>query len=464
MVTAWVTRARESFWLAPTLLGVAAIVLALGLVALDRTLQQDGVTDLPLLGTLSASGSRAVLTAIGGSMLTVAATSFSITISVMATTSSAYGPRLVRNFMADRSNQTVLAVFTSTFLYSLVVLRSVRSEVDGSDAFVPSVAVHVAVLLAVVDVAFLVYFIHHIAQSVQVTTLQQKVRDELVAVVDQVFPAEPSDDRRDVVPAVRADAPVVTADAAGYVQYVDLDGLVRRACGAGVVVELLAAPGDHVIPGEPLARVGAPDRGPLPDGARDDGPALVTRLDPDLVAGLRGDVMLGSSRTPYQDVRFAVRQLTEMAVRALSPGTNDPYTPVSAFDALASGLVPVVVRAPAARGRADGAGDVRVVVPWPTAESLVADVLVAVRAYALEAPVALDGAVRLVERLERAATRPAVRAALADEVARLRADLDDVRTTEAAGVGGGGVGAAGREGAGADVRGRLDEVLRALRG
>jgi uncharacterized membrane protein len=163
-------RIRESFWFWPTIFGVAAIVLAQLLVSVDERLQLAG-TRIPFLDALSASGGRSILTTIGTSMLTVAGTSFSITISVLATTSSTYGPRLVRNFMADRANQLVLAAFTSTFLYAIVVLRSVHTAIEDTDAFVPVIAVHVAVLMGVVDVAVLVFFIHHIATSVQVTSL-----------------------------------------------------------------------------------------------------------------------------------------------------------------------------------------------------------------------------------------------------------------------------------------------------
>ena len=144
-------------------------------MTLDRV-SRAAVRELPFFSELSADGGRSILTTIGTSMLTVAGTSFSITISVLATTSSTYGPRLVRNFMADRSNQFVLAMFTSTFLYCLIVLRSVRTASMTGSAFVPTLGVHLAVLLAVVDVAVLVYFIHHIATSVQITTLQKRCR------------------------------------------------------------------------------------------------------------------------------------------------------------------------------------------------------------------------------------------------------------------------------------------------
>ncbi|SDS01157.1 Uncharacterized membrane protein [Paraoerskovia marina] len=400
--------ARESFWFLPTALGVSAMVLAQLLVAFDRLLVSKGLTDLPLLDQLSASGGRAILTAIAGSVLTVAATSFSITISVMATTSSAYGPRLVRNFMADRANQLVLAVFTSTFLYSLVVLLSVRDQQDGDSAFVPTVAVHVAVILAVLNVAFLVFFIHHIALSVQVTTLQTSVRNELVRVVGQVY--EDTEGRGAAVPSAE-DGRVVESDGAGYVQYVDVAALRRAAKSADSVVTVLAGPGDHVA-GEPLARV-------------------VGVADDDVDSAVRGAVTLGSARTPTQDVRFAVQQLTEMAVRALSPGTNDPYTAASAFDGLAAGLCRAVQAAPVARGCLDDEGELRVVMPWPGVELLIDDVLVAVRTYALGSPVALHAAIGLVERMEDCAERVTVRSVLSEQVRELRGAYDATEPLDA---------------------------------
>lgn len=185
-------RLRETFWFVPAVLGVVALLVAQALVRLDRALLDRGVViGDSLLYHVGASGSRDILGAIGGSMLGVAATSFSITISVLATTSSTYGPRLVRNFMADRGNQVVLGIFGATFLYSLMVLRSIRSLDADGDTFVPDIAVNVAVLLAVVDVGVLVYFIHHIAQSVQVGTLSARVRQELRDAVDVLHPDEP---------------------------------------------------------------------------------------------------------------------------------------------------------------------------------------------------------------------------------------------------------------------------------
>ncbi|MDQ3094690.1 MAG: DUF2254 domain-containing protein, partial [Actinomycetota bacterium] len=185
-------RLRQAFWFLPAVLCALAAVLAETLIFLDR---QTGEVDLGPFGVLitrvGESGSRDLLGAVAGSMLTVASTTFSITIAVLALSSSTYGPRLVRNFMADRGNQFVLGIFVATFLYSLLVLRSVRVLDEGSgEYFVPHLATNVAVLLAVLAIGVLVYFIHHISDSVQVWTLAQQVRTDLIDTVDRLYPEQ----------------------------------------------------------------------------------------------------------------------------------------------------------------------------------------------------------------------------------------------------------------------------------
>ncbi|MCB7136653.1 DUF2254 domain-containing protein [Cellulosimicrobium marinum] len=400
-------RAVESFWFFPAVLSLVAVALAEVLVRVERGLAPGAVESVALLSGLGASGSRALLGAIATSVLTVTGTTFSITISVLATTTSSYGPRLVRNFMTDRGNQLVLAVFTASFLYSLVVLRSVRSETDDGAAFVPTIAVNGAMLLAVLCVGVLVYFIHHIADSVQVSTLQRRVRDDLDAVVELLVPDDPPDGTvgppQTAADRLPPEHGVVRSPSTGYVQWVDVEALVHAAERADGLAEAVVGPGDHVVAGDPVLTL----RGPA-------------AWSDDAADQARRTVVVGDERTPHQDLAFAAQQLTEMAVRALSPGTNDPYTAASAFDALGDGLVRLAGRDPARPGAVGGDGELRAVVRWPTAEEVVSEVLVAVRTYALGSPVALRSAVRLVERLERASRRPPVRESLRAEVTVLR--------------------------------------------
>ncbi len=317
---ALLVRIRESFWFLPAVLGVVAIVAAQLLVTLDREVLDGRVPAVPFLDALSAGGGRSILTTIGTAMLTVAGTSFSITISVLATTSSTYGPRLVRNFTADRANQLVLAAFTSTFLYAMVVLRTVHTDVDDGDPFVPVVAIHVAVLLAVLDVGVLVFFIHHIASSTQITSLQRQVQTDLRAAVDEAY-RDGDDDRRTIAPVVVPEDgwSAVRAAADGYVQSVEWRALTAWAGRNDRLVDVVATPGRYVIQGDVVVRV------------RADGGSRPT-VDAATARTLRAAVVLGTARTPVQDVEFALQQLVEIAVRGLASGSNDPYTAVSALD------------------------------------------------------------------------------------------------------------------------------------
>ncbi|MFC4904844.1 hypothetical protein BJF77_07620 [Kocuria sp. CNJ-770] len=320
-------RVFNKFWFVPAVCVVAAVVLAQSVVAVDRWLPE--TLDSPWISWLYAvgiDGSRGMLSAIGGSMLAVAATAFSITISVVATASSTYGPRLVRNFMADRGNQVVLGVLVSTFIYALLVLRTIRSASDDlAQPFVPHLAVNLAVLLAVADVALVVYFIHHIADSVQVDTLVHGVRRRLLAVIERWHPEEPPEELIRTAGG-RSGGGRVRADAVGYLVSVNFERLRSHADEQDVFVELVPRVGDHVLPEEPLFRVRPEHRAE------------------ELAERLRHCVVLGDSRSADQDVRFAEQQVVELAVRALSPSTNDPYTAVNAIEEVAAGIVTAVSR------------------------------------------------------------------------------------------------------------------------
>ncbi|WP_082157541.1 DUF2254 domain-containing protein [Kocuria sp. SM24M-10] len=321
------TRVFNKFWFVPAVCVLAAVVLAQSVVAVDRWLPED--LDSPWVAWVYAvgiDGSRSMLSAIGGSMLGVAATAFSITISVIATASSTYGPRLVRNFMADRGNQVVLGVLVSTFIYTLLVLRTIRSASDDlAQPFVPHLAVNLAVLMAVADVALVVYFIHHIADSVQVDTLVHGARRRLLDVIERWHPEEvPEELAR--TSGDRAGGGAVRADAVGYLVGVNFEGLRVHAEEPDVFVELVPRVGDHVLAEEPLFRVWPEHRAE------------------ELAEPLRRCVVIGESRSADQDVRFAQQQVVELAVRALSPSTNDPYTAVNAIEEVASGIVTAVSR------------------------------------------------------------------------------------------------------------------------
>lgn len=399
-MTLW-ARLQQSFWFIPALLCVAAVLLAEGLILLDKRLDDSSLGALGAVITrVGESGSRDLLGAIAGSMLAVASTTFSITIAVLALSSSTYGPRLVRNFMADRGNQLVLGVFVATFLYSLMVLRSIRVLSDGTEGyFVPHLAVNVAVLLAVASIGVLVYFIHHISDSVQVWTLAEQVRGEFIATVNRIYPAESLQDASDAatepdgaVPPNSSERAAITSRQTGYVLGVDVEGLVALAQERDWVLEVKVRPGEHVIDGATLALQWPP-----------------AELEDEQCASVRRAVRIGRARTPEEDVEFSALLLEEMAVRALSPGTNDPYTAINALDNLASGLVVLAGRPMPSPHRYDRDGRLRVIAPRISLIHLLDHVVSAMRVYALSHPTVLHRTLDLVDQVGQASGSPAVR-------------------------------------------------------
>lgn len=396
-------RVRDSFWFLPGMLCLSAVVLAEVLIAVDQSIDEVDLGPFAVLATrIGESGSRDVLGAIAGSVLGVAATSFSITIAVLATASSTYGPRLVRNFMADRGNQFVLGVYAATFLFCLLALRSIREPGGAEEVFVPHLAVNVAVLFAVASIGVLVWFINHIADSIQVFTLARRVRTDLVAVVDRLYPDELGHGPHEVRAAGEADVPErlhadgmpAPAPAAGYVHGVADDRLLDLAERHDLVIALHVRPGNHVVQGAHLATL-------WPAHRAEEAAGQVAACLP-----------VSGTRTPEQDIDFAVLVLEEMAVRALSPSTNDPYTAINALDDLAVGLTRLAGRREPSPYRYDGDGRLRVIATRVGLHELLERVFEAVRLHAVDHPMVVRRAIVLAQQVAGAGDTERVRPTL----------------------------------------------------
>lgn len=318
---------RSSFWFLPSVLLLSAAVLAWAALAADAAL------DITWGGALyngGPEGARTLLGTIAGSMVTVGTTVFSLTMVALTLTSNQFGPRLLTNFVRDRGNQVTIGLFLAVFLYSLLVLRAVRDRPGG----VPDLAVSLALVLAVVALIGLVYFIHHIASSIQVMNLVQLLADDLRSGLDSTVPERDADPEAEARartggPRPAADGQRVDARASGYVLYLDREGFVGRASDRDLVIELLVRPGKFVIEGTPLARAWTASGG---------------AADPDDCDDLADLVGLGPQRSLVQDVEFPIRQIVELGVRALSPGINDPTTAVACVNQLSVGLCQVADR------------------------------------------------------------------------------------------------------------------------
>ena len=307
-------------------MAAAAILLALAVPWLDSRMGRDVAAKSGWLATTVSAGQTTVST-IAGAAVTVTGVVFSITMVTLSLTSSQFGPRLIRNFMEDVVAQVTLGAFVGTSIYCLLVLRLIRGLEAG--AVVPHISVLIAVILAVVDMGVLVYFVHHTAKVVQPSHVVRGVAVELDETMARLFPErigtpESEVDRRERGADGRLGGPArtVAAPGDGYLQGVDEPALMEAAREADVTVELLHRPGDFVAEGLPIARVRPPGRGDADETDR----------------RIRRAFVIGRSQTPRQDLGYAIGQLSEIAVRALSPGVNDPFTAVQCVDGLSAPL------------------------------------------------------------------------------------------------------------------------------
>lgn len=309
----------DTFWLIPALMVLAGVLLAVGLVSLDRSrLVPTALLDSAWLYNGGGTGARTLLGAVASSTIGVAGTVFSITIAALSLAAGQMGPRLLRNFTKDRGNQVTLGIYLATFSYALMVLRSVRTQEEG--AFVPHVSLSFGILLAFVCVGTLVFFVNHMAGRINVDTVIELVSQDVTDALsrlgkDEAGPAPPS-------ALVWRDAIPISDPRRGYLQHLDDEGLADWAAEQEVQICLLARPGDYVFPGAPIA--------------------LVTPAVKGADEAIQNATALGPQRVSAADLEFAMRQLVEVAVRALSPGINDPHTAMSVLERLGGALCEVV--------------------------------------------------------------------------------------------------------------------------
>jgi uncharacterized membrane protein len=289
-------------------------------------------------------------------MITIAGVVFSMTLVALSLATSQLGPRLLRNFLRDTTTQVVLGTFVATFLYCLLVLLTIRRAEEV--AFVPHLSIILGVVFAVASVGVFIYFIHHVSVSMQANEIVARVSSELVAGIDRLFPEsigrgasriQAAFPDADFLDTFQQEARSVPASADGYVQFIDTDALLELAMEKDVVIRLEKVPGHYVVAGCPLMLVWPGER--------------VTDLPADQV---NSAFALGSQRSSGQDIEFAVTQLVEIALRALSTGVNDPFTAITCVDHLASALSRLAMRDMPSPYRYDSKDRLRVIAPGVT--------------------------------------------------------------------------------------------------
>ena len=349
----WWQESRSSFWFVPAVMVLDAVVLAIVLITVDAIVDLPVVERWPLLFGSGAAGARGLLTAVAGSMITVAGVVFSITLVALSLASSQYTSRVIRTFMRDRVTQVVLGVFVGIFAYCLVVLRTIRGGDEGT--FVPALAVLAGLIFAFVGIASLIYFIHHISVAIQASSIIAATAEETIAAVDRLFAQElGNNDRNSILWTSLADQrwSAIPSRKTGYIEGVDTGALLDVAREHGTILRMEHGIGEFIIEDAPLLSVADP-----------------SSMDDETTAKLNAAYSVSRQRTVETDAAFGIRQIVDIAMKALSPGINDTTTAMMCIDYLAAILVRLATRRFAPTHCLDQ-GKLRIIARGPSFESV----------------------------------------------------------------------------------------------
>ncbi len=319
---------RTTFWVIPSILVVVSALLFVVTFEIDVAVFHHDLTLPVWIRTGSADAERQVLIAIAAAVITVIGVVFSITILALTLASQQFGPRMMRNFVRDIGNQVTLGVFVGTFVYSVLALGSINSL---SSDFVPHLSTSVAEALLLLDLGVLIYFIHHIAKSIQLPEVIAGIADDLMRSIDAEFPDMVGEHQEPAPPHSGKTVPellklleehgaVVPSQKSGYIQYVGYAQLIGIATRTDSFIRLEHRPGHYLATGRPLAMV------------------WPREAAPEVALALAKAHVTGPHRTLVQDPVFAIDQLVEIAIRALSAAVNDTFTALTCIDWLSAGL------------------------------------------------------------------------------------------------------------------------------
>lgn len=354
---------RSSFWFVPAILMIAAAVGALLMVSLDNKVDKAIISAFPIF-EMSPPAARSILSSIVGAMISATGVVFSMTIVALSLASSQFGSRLIRTYRSRRSTHFTLGIFVSTSLYCILVLTCIREVNDY--VFVPTLSVGLGIVLTVICLSTLIYYIHDMSYAIQASSVIDKSAEDLHASMQRLFPIKLGQevDQAEVADENAKEALLKTyeeelgdslwtakCDRVGYVQAIENESVMALACEHALVVRLKLQPGDFIHQDCDLAEIyRATDHEPSED------------LDHDKISHeLCDSLIVGSNRTPTQDIRYAFNELVEVAVRALSPGINDPFTAINCVDRISAALHELKSCKTASAYRVDEDSDLRVI-------------------------------------------------------------------------------------------------------
>ncbi len=322
---------KSSYWFLPLVMMALAVLLWSGTSALDHILSARDKRAIAWLYVSDADTMRTLLLTIAGAIIGIVGVVFSIIMVPLSIAASQFGPRLLRTFLRDTGTQVTLGTFTGTFIFCMAVLLRLSNKVEQP---LPQISVNAALLLGLASFAILIYFINHVAVSIQAPVLVARVSKELHEAINHELPGHPdttsaplsSDENGKIQSDLPLNSRAVMAASSGYVQVRDDDRLLRLAREHNLVLKILSQPGDFIVKNTPLA-IAWPGADP-------------SKVDEAINAAF----ILSSKRTLVQDVTFGINELVEVAIRALSPAINDPFTAMTCLDWLGSALCQICAR------------------------------------------------------------------------------------------------------------------------
>jgi len=299
-----------------------AIVLAVLATELDHWLGSQWISQSSFFLNSQAEGARAVLATIAGSMITVAGVTFSMTLVAVSFALGQIGPRLIRNFMQDKTNQFTLGTFIATFLYTILVLRTVSnaSNANMGNSFVPHVAIFIAMLLAILSITVLIFFIHHIQKCINISEILGNIGGELIAQLSELSSIEETSSSKQYNETdisafhnFRDSSNSIISKKNGHIKTINIKSIFKLATEKKCIIEITFQPGTFVSQTSTLLYVSK-------------------ILDEDDQKILLDCFSIGPERDQDQDIYFLSDQISEIIARALSPGVNDPFTAISAIN------------------------------------------------------------------------------------------------------------------------------------
>lgn len=345
---------RTNLWLIPVAESVAAVLLFVLTLSIDRAASHGELSLPSWVVSGSPDAARQILSSLAAAIITVVGVVFSVMIVTLTLASSQFGPRMLRTFIRDRGTQLTLGTFVATFFYAMLALISTGAT------FVPHLSVTIALALTAVDLGVLIYFIHHTATVIQLPEVIASIAHDLARAIDAeagalaAWPGIGNGPAPDVLRArLDGDGRVVAAPASGYLRFVKHATLVRIAAEYDAVILLNHRPGHFLTQGHAMATVWPPE------------------VADKIGERLERVHITGPLRTLSQDIAFGIDQLVEIAIRALSPAVNDTFTALTCIDWLGDSLSKIAVAWHPQAFHRDGTGEVRLITAPVSYERLV---------------------------------------------------------------------------------------------